>query len=209
MASPRTAPVRTGCTSTFTLKQRQLHIVVVDSRDVPYADHEYVLTVGRAEYTGRTGPDGALRHDVSSLPTGELLLLLPEKSPPPSGEDEQRRASATPVPTPATSTAAPSYPPPIVPEDFADPSSTTSSTGPLAVRWTLRLQPLPSFDSDATKAAQERLHNLGFYDVGPERGAPGPRTRSAVRAWQRRHGEPDTGRLADIQRELTRRHDTL
>ncbi|MFY2558022.1 peptidoglycan-binding domain-containing protein [Corallococcus terminator] len=56
-------------------------------------------------------------------------------------------------------------------------------------------------------AAQERLHNLGFLIEG-ERGAPGPRTRAAVRAFQRHHGLAETGQLADVQRELIRRHDT-
>ena len=200
MVSPRTAPVRTGNTSTFTLKQRRLHIVLLDPREVPYANHEYVLTVGRTEHCGRTAADGSLTHEVPGLSTGELLLKLPA----PSGPGPH--CAAGPVPASAAPRGSPPpYPPPISDEDFPD---STPADGPEAVtlHWGLQLQSPAGFDSDAARAAQERLHNLGF-SIDGERGAPGPRTRAAVRAFQRRHGLPETGQLADVQRELIRQHD--
>ncbi|MBZ4416391.1 hypothetical protein [Myxococcus sp. RHSTA-1-4] len=57
MVSPRTAPIRTGNTSTFTSKQRRLHIVLMDSREAPY-----LLD------TGRGAPGGArTRAEVSAF----------------------------------------------------------------------------------------------------------------------------------------------
>ncbi|WP_164016226.1 peptidoglycan-binding domain-containing protein [Pyxidicoccus trucidator] len=202
MVSPRTAEIRTGSTSTFTLKQKRLHLVLLDPREAPYAGHEYVLTVGRTEHRGRTAADGSLSHEVPALPSGELVLNLP--APP-----------APPGPTPAPVSVAPPgapppYPPPVSDTDFPDasPARSKRKSGPepVTLRWALQLHPLMSFDADALRAAQERLHNLGFPADG-ERGAPGPRTRAAVRAFQRSHGLPETGQLADVQRELIRHHD--
>lgn len=198
MVSPRTAPIRTGGTSTFTLKQKHLHLVLLDPREAPYADHEYVLTVGRTEHRGRTAADGSLFHEVPGLPSGELVLNLPAPAEPPD---------APPAPASlAPPGAPPPYPPPVSDADFPDTAPARSSPQPVTLRWALQLQPLGSFDSDALRAAQERLHNLGFAADG-ERGAPGPRTRAAVRAFQRSHGLPETGQLADIQRELIHHHD--
>ncbi|MFP2911382.1 peptidoglycan-binding domain-containing protein, partial [Pyxidicoccus sp. 3LFB2] len=99
-------------------------------------------------------------------------------------------------------------PPPVTEADFPDsrPARAKPEPEPLTLRWALHLQPLVSFDADSLRAAQERLHNLGF-PVDGERGAPGPRTRAAVRAFQRSHGLPETGQLADVQRELIHHHD--
>jgi hypothetical protein len=195
MVSPRTAQIRTGNTSTFTLRQRRLHIVLLDPREAPYAHQEYVLTVGRTEHCGRTAADGSLIHEVPGLSTGELLLKLPAP----------RRADA-PEPTSAAPPGAPPpYPPPVSDEDFPD-ATPAAAEGAVTLRWALQLQSPASFDADAGRAAQERLHNLGFAIEG-ERGAPGPRTRAAVRAFQRRHGLPETGQLVDVQRELIRQHD--
>jgi hypothetical protein len=198
MVSPRTAPIQTGSTSTFTLKQKRLHLVLLDPREAPYAHHEYVLTVGRTQHHGRTAADGSLCHDVPGLTGGELLLSLPSPMEP-SGQ-ESAPASAAPPGTP------PPYPPPIRDEDFPDAARARASREPVTLHWALHLQSLVSFDADALRAAQERLHNLGF-PVDGERGAPGPRTRAAVRAFQRAQGLPETGQLADVQRELIRQHD--
>ena len=196
MVGPRSAPIRTGSTNTFTLKQKRLHIILLDPREAPYVGQEYVLSVGRTEHHGRTGPDGSLSHEVPGLPGGELVLKLPA----PSASD--------PAPEPASVAppgAPPPYPPPVYDEDFPDPTPAVASE-PVTLRWTLQLQSLVSFDADALRAAQERLHNLGFPTDG-ERGTPGPRTRAAVRAFQRRCGLPETGQLADVQQELIRQHD--
>lgn len=196
MVSPRTAPIRTGNTSTFTLKQRRLHIIVMDPREAPYGGHEYVLTVGRTELCGTTAPDGSIAHDVPGLASGELVLKLP----PPASKP----APAAPVAA-APPGAPPPYPPPVTDEDFPD-TAPAATPEPVTLRWTLQLQSPATFDADARQAAQERLHNLGF-PIDGERGAPGPRTRAAVRAFQRHHALPETGQLADVQRELIRRHD--
>ncbi|MFP2929261.1 peptidoglycan-binding protein, partial [Pyxidicoccus sp. 3LG] len=74
MVSPRAAPIRTGSTNTFTLKQRRLHLVLLDPRETPYAGHDYVLTVGRTELCGTTAADGSLVHEVPGLASGELVL---------------------------------------------------------------------------------------------------------------------------------------
>ncbi len=204
MVSPRAAPIRTGSTSTFTLKQRRLHLILLDPREAPYAHQEYVLTVGRTEHCGRTAADGSLIHEVPGLSSGELVLKLPAPVAPPGPEP---RAAAAPVPASvAPPGAPPPYPPPVRDEDFPDATPAAAPREPVTLRWALQLQSPASFDSDAVRAAQERLHNLGFTADG-ERGAPGPRTRAAVRAFQRRHGLPETGQLADIQRELIRQHD--
>lgn len=206
MVSPRTAPIRTGSTSTFTLKQRRLHLVLLDPREMPYANHEYVLTVGRTEHHGRTGADGALAHEVPGLSSGELVLKLPAPMAAPGPEP---RAASAPVPASAAPPGTPPpYPPPVLDEDFPDatPETPAAASEPVTLRWELRLQSLAGFESDAVRAAQERLHNLGFPADG-EHGAPGPRTRAAVRAFQRRHGLPETGQLADVQYELIRQHD--
>ncbi|NMO21860.1 peptidoglycan-binding protein [Pyxidicoccus fallax] len=195
MVGPRTAAIRTGNTSTFTLKQRRLHIVLLDPREAPYADREYVLTVGKTEHHGRTAADGSLCHEVPGLSMGELLLKLPA---PEAGP----RVEAAPEPPPR---APPPYPPPVFDRDFPDASDVTAPRD-VTLCWDLQLQSPASFDGDALRAAQERLHNLGFTIDG-ERGAPGPRTKAAVRAFQRRHGLPETGQLADVQRELIRQHD--
>jgi len=197
MVSPRTAPIRTGNTSTFTLKQRRLHIILLDPRERPYAGREYVLRVGRTEHCGTTAPDGSLSHEVPGLATGELLLHLP---PPDPGPDEPPPPAATRPGQP------PRYPPSIRASDFMDTHSPPESP-PDLLSWALHLESPATFDADAMTAAQERLHNLGFLIEG-ERGAPGPRTRAAVRAFQRHHGLTETGQLADVQRELIRRHDT-
>ncbi|QSQ26989.1 peptidoglycan-binding protein [Pyxidicoccus parkwayensis] len=196
MVGPRTAPIRTGSTSTFTLKQKRLHLVLLDPREAPYAGQEYVLTVGRTEHRGRTAADGSLSHEVPGLPSGELVLTLPPS-----------KVSAVPEePAPvAPPGAPPPYPPPVRDADFADGTPALASE-PLTLCWTLHLQPLPSFDADAVRAAQERLHNLGFSTDG-ERGLLGPRTRAAVRAFQHSLGLPETGQLADVQQELIRQHD--
>ncbi|ABF92277.1 hypothetical protein MXAN_3249 [Myxococcus xanthus DK 1622] len=196
MVSPRTAPIRTGNTSTFILKQRRLHLVLLDPQEVPYAETEYVLTVGRTEHCGRTAADGSLSHEVPGLAAGELLVKLSKPPAPPP------RRSAPPA---ATKGAPPPYPPAVTDEDFPDATPTAASE-PVTLRWALQLQSLPGFESDALRAAQERLHNLG-YAIEGERGSPGASTKSAVRAFQRRHGLPETGQLADISRELIRLHD--
>ncbi|NVJ10137.1 peptidoglycan-binding protein [Myxococcus sp. AM001] len=196
MVSPRTAPVRTGNTSTFILKQRRLHLVLVDPQEVPYVDAEYVLTVGRTEHGGRTAADGSLSHEVPGLAAGELLVKLSRPPAPPP------RRSAPPA---APKGVPPPYPPTITDEDFPDAAPAAASE-PVTLRWALQLQSLPGFESDALRAAQERLHNLG-YAIDGERGSPGASTKSAVRAFQRRHGLPETGQLADISRELIRLHD--
>ncbi|WIG96852.1 peptidoglycan-binding protein [Myxococcus sp. SDU36] len=196
MVSPRTAPVRTGNTSTFILKQRRLHLVLVDPQEVPYVDTEYVLTVGRTEHCGRTAADGSLSHEVPGLAAGELLVKLSGPPAPPP------RRSAPPA---APKGVPPPYPPTITDEDFPDAAPAAASE-PVTLRWALQLQSLPGFESDALRAAQERLHNLG-YAIDGERGSPGASTKSAVRAFQRRHGLPETGQLADISRELIRLHD--
>ncbi|WP_163999352.1 peptidoglycan-binding domain-containing protein [Pyxidicoccus caerfyrddinensis] len=195
MVGPRTAPIQTGSTSTFTLKQKRLHIILLDPREAPYAGQEYVLTVGRTEHHGRTAADGSLSHEVPGLPGGELVLKLPA----PDAASAPEPASVAPPGAP------PPYPPPVRDADFPDPPA-ASTPEPVTLRWTLQLQSLVSFDADAVRAAQERLHNLGFPADG-ERGTPGPRTRAAVRAFQRTHGLPDTGQLADVQQELIRQHD--
>ena len=196
MVSPRTAPIRTGNTSTFILKQRRLHLVLVDPHEVPYADTEYVLTVGRTEHVGRTAADGSLSHDVPGLTEGELLLKLAR---PPAAPPRQRVPPIPPRGVP------PPYPPVITQEDFPEAAPATPSE-PVTLRWALQLQSLAGFESDALRAAQERLHNLGFSIKG-ERGTPGASTKAAVRAFQRRHGLPETGQLTDITRELIRQHD--
>ncbi len=196
MVSPRTAPIRTGNTSTFILKQRRLHLVLLDPQEVPYADTEYVLTVGRTEHCGRTAADGSLSHEVPGLAAGELLVKLSKPPAPPP------RRSAPPA---AAKGAPPPYPPAVTDEDFPDATPAAASE-PVTLRWALQLQSLPGFESDALRAAQERLHNLG-YAIEGERGSPGASTKSAVRAFQRRHGLPETGQLADISRELIRLHD--
>ncbi|NOK04645.1 peptidoglycan-binding protein [Myxococcus xanthus] len=196
MVSPRTAPIRTGNTSTFILKQRRLHLVLLDPQEVPYADTEYVLTVGRTEHCGRTAADGSLSHEVPGLAAGELLVQLSKPPAPPP-----RRS----VPPAAAKSVPPPYPPAVTDEDFPDATPAAASE-PVTLRWALQLQSLPGFESDALRAAQERLHNLG-YAIEGERGSPGASTKSAVRAFQRRHGLPETGQLADISRELIRLHD--
>ncbi|NVI99949.1 peptidoglycan-binding protein [Myxococcus sp. AM009] len=196
MVSPRTAPVRTGNTSTFILKQRRLHLVLVDPQEVPYVDTEYVLTVGRTEHCGRTAADGSLSHEVPGLAAGELLVKLSGPPAPPP------RRSAPPA---APKGVPPPYPPTVTEDDFPDTAPAAASE-PVTLRWALQLQSLPGFESDALRAAQERLHNLG-YAIDGERGSPGASTKSAVRAFQRRHGLPETGQLADISRELIRLHD--
>jgi len=196
MVSPRTAPVRTGNTSTFILRQRRLHLVLVDPHEVPYADQEYVLTVGRTEHCGRTAADGSLSHEVPGLATGELLLKV--RPPPPPPRATARTASPH-------AGAPPPYPPTVIDEDFPDATPTAASE-PVTLHWALQLQSLSGFEADGLMAAQERLHNLGFCIEG-ERGAPGTSTKSAVRAFQRRHGLPETGQLADIARDLIRLHD--
>lgn len=196
MVSPRTAPIRTGNTSTFILKQRRLHLVLLDPQEVPYADTEYVLTVGRTEHCGRTAADGSLSHEVPGLAAGELLVQLSKPPAPPP------RRSAPPA---AAKGVPPPYPPAVTDEDFPDATPAAASER-VTLRWALQLQSLPGFESDALRAAQERLHNLG-YAIEGERGSPGASTKSAVRAFQRRHGLPETGQLADISRELIRLHD--
>ncbi len=199
MVSPRTAPIRTGNTSTFILKQRRLHLVLVDPHEVPYADQEYILTVGRTEHCGRTAADGSLSHEVPGLAQGELLLKVrPPLAPPPPRASP--RHAATPQGAP------PPYPPTVSEEDFPDATPAKAAAEPVTLHWALQLQSLAGFESDALTAAQERLHNLGFCIEG-ERGAPGASTRAAVRAFQRRHGLPETGQLSDIRRELIRQHD--
>ncbi|UYI17868.1 MULTISPECIES: peptidoglycan-binding domain-containing protein [Myxococcus] len=178
------------------MKQRRLHLVLLDPQEVPYAETEYVLTVGRTEHCGRTAADGSLSHEVPGLAAGELLVKLSKPPAPPP------RRSAPPA---ATKGAPPPYPPAVTDEDFPDATPTAASE-PVTLRWALQLQSLPGFESDALRAAQERLHNLG-YAIEGERGSPGASTKSAVRAFQRRHGLPETGQLADISRELIRLHD--
>lgn len=183
MVGPRTAPIHTGSTSTFTLKQKRLHIILLDPREAPYAGQEYVLTVGRTEHHGRTAADGSLSHEVPGLPAGELVLKLPAPDVPP--EPEPPSAAAPPG-------APPPYPPPVRDADFADGTPAPAAEA-VTLHWTLQLQSLVSFDSDAARAAQERLRNLGF---------------SSIRAFQRCHGLPETGQLADVQQELIQQHDT-
>jgi hypothetical protein len=194
MVSPRTASIQTGRTSTFTLRQRRLHIILLDPREAPYGGHDYVLTVGRTELCGTTAPDGSIIHEVPGLASGELVLKLP-----PAPVEPDAPASAAPPGAP------PPYPPPIADADFPD-TTPAAEPEPVTLRWTLQLQSPATFDADASRAAQERLHNLGF-PVDGERGAPGRLTRAAVRAFQRHHGLPETGQLADVQRELIRHHD--
>jgi N-acetylmuramoyl-L-alanine amidase len=58
----------------------------------------------------------------------------------------------------------------------------------------------------ATTGVQARLHNLG-YDVGEIDGAVGPRTRAALRSFQRQRGLAVTGEIDDQTRdELRSRH---
>ncbi|WP_253817237.1 peptidoglycan-binding domain-containing protein [Myxococcus xanthus] len=178
------------------MKQRRLHLVLLDPQEAPYADTEYVLTVGRTEHCGRTAADGSLSHDVPGLAAGELLVKISKPPAPPP------RRSAPPS---AAKSAPPPYPPAVTDEDFPDATPGAASE-PVTLRWALQLQSLPGFESDALRAAQERLHNLG-YAIAGERGSPGASTKSAVRAFQRRHGLPETGQLADISRELIRLHD--
>ncbi|MFP2957893.1 peptidoglycan-binding domain-containing protein [Myxococcus sp. 1LA] len=178
------------------MKQRRLHLVLLDPQEVPYAETEYVLTVGRTEHCGRTAADGSLSHEVPGLTTGELRVKLSRPPAPPS------RRSAPPA---ASKGVPPPYPPPITDEDFPDATPAAASE-PVTLHWALQLQSLAGFETDALRAAQERLHNLGFSIEGA-RGSPGASTKAAVRAFQRRHGLPETGQLADITRELIRLHD--
>ncbi|WP_237079484.1 peptidoglycan-binding domain-containing protein [Myxococcus xanthus] len=178
------------------MKQRRLHLVLLDPQEVPYADTEYVLTVGRTEHCGRTAADGSLSHEVPGLAAGELLVKLSKPPAPPP------RRSAPPA---TTKGVPPPYPPAVTDEDFPDATPAAASES-VTLRWALQLQSLPGFESDALRAAQERLHNLG-YAIEGERGSPGASTKSAVRAFQRCHGLPETGQLADISRELIRLHD--
>lgn len=62
-------------------------------------------------------------------------------------------------------------------------------------------------DRALIRSLQQALRELGF-DPGPIDGLIGPRTRSAVREYQRASGLPDDGRitkplLADIARRIT------
>ena len=50
------------------------------------------------------------------------------------------------------------------------------------------------------RRVQRSLNALG-YDAGPSDGLMGSRTRAAIRSWQRRQGEPATGRLTTRQAE--------
>ncbi|MCP3143345.1 peptidoglycan-binding domain-containing protein [Pyxidicoccus xibeiensis] len=181
------------------MKQRRLHVVLLDPREAPYAGRDYVLTVGRTELRGTTAADGSLVHEVPGLSSGELLLVVPSPA-----------HAATPAPVEASvpAGAPPPYPPPISDGDFPDalPATVASTPEPVTLHWTLQLQSPATFEADALRALQERLHNLG-YPVEGERGAPGPRTRAAVRAFQRHQGLPETGQLADVHRELVRLHD--
>ncbi|MFP2912732.1 peptidoglycan-binding protein, partial [Pyxidicoccus sp. 3LFB2] len=92
MVSLRTAGIQTGSTHTFTLKQKHLHLVLLDPRNTPYAGHDYVLTVGRTEHRGRTGADGSLSHEVPGLPSGELVLSLPPPRSPPGPRPAAHRS---------------------------------------------------------------------------------------------------------------------
>lgn len=63
---------------------------------------------------------------------------------------------------------------------------------------------IPMDNSAATREAQELLNRIG-YDVGPADGMSGPRTRDAIRAFQREKGMAETGGIDPFLIDALRR----
>ena len=64
----------------------------------------------------------------------------------------------------------------------------------------LKNEQAAGLDADQWRRIQSALADQGF-DPGPVDGRPGPRTRSAISAWQRSRGYSGTGSLTDAQAE--------
>jgi hypothetical protein len=186
-----------------TIKSVELRLVLIDQADAAYGDKEYELKLISQKFTGKTNAQGLITQVMPSVGgDGELLLKLPA----PEKKKEPKPAPAT---TPAKAKSPPPYPLLIDAAAFKDtPAPPDPYQGPRLIRWKLKVVPLKQFDKDPTAGAQERLHNLGFYIDG-ERGAPGPKTEAAVTAYQKKYKLTETGKLTDVQGNLTQRHDTI
>jgi len=202
MASTKKLSAPTTKTTVATIKSVELNLALIDPGDVAYADMEYELKLLNQQFTGKTSAQGLITQRMPSTGgDGELLLKLPAPEKP----------NAPPAPAPASVPAPmpPPYPLPIDASAFKDsPAPDDPYQEPHLVRWKLKVVPLKQFDKDPTAGAQERLHNLGFRLEG-ERGMPGIKTETAVSAYQKKYTLTETGKLADVQQDLTNRHDTI
>lgn len=191
-----------GVTKEVVLEVRilaRLRIVLMDKEDTPISGIRWdlgKLVMGE----GKTKGDGLIEVK-DMLPRAESYVLktkLEMKQPQPP--------AATPSAAKSSTGDATKYPPPLKPADFEiqDDERAKIEAAEVAVEWALQAKFLTDMENEHSD--QCRLHNLGFVcepDADAEHTAP------AVRCYQRKYLKQDkgSGKLADIQADLRKRHD--
>ena len=95
------------------------------------------------------------------------------------------------------------------PATYEKPEGTPSAPPPLSAKLSppsaklSKVQPEQPLRQSELRELQRRLRKLGF-SPGPADGRPGPRTRAAVRALERKRGVAETGALSQASLELAR-----
>lgn len=185
-----------------TVRAVKLRLKIVDREGHPVSGKAWRLTFAGGQRDGALGGDGKIELELPATVSAATLTLDPDEPPP------EAPAPAPPAPpAPAEDPANEPYPPAITAADHRDTVDAGYVGAALRpIQWALTLGALPS--PNEVVGTQERLVNLGAWIEG-ERGAPDVWTRAAVKAFQRRSGQGETGEVTDVTDAARDAHDNF
>lgn len=186
-----------------TTRAVKLRVKVLDREGNPLSGKAWRVTFPGGQRDGALGGDGKIEVELPATATAATLVLDPD-APPPEAPPPAAPPAEEP---PAEEPPAEPYPPALKPAEFrdrVDPAYAGAALRP--VQWALSVGALPS--PGEVVGTQERLVNLGAWIEG-ERGAPDAWTRAAVRAFQRRSGQGETGSATDVTDAVRDAHDAI
>ncbi len=163
-----------------------LRIVLIDKDDRPMKGQAWEMKGGLTG-TGTTKPDGLIEVKAGDVIGATSATLVVKSAKPPS----------PPPPKPATPPKTPPivYPPKLKPADFKDKDP--DSKAPWEIEWTLEIGALASFNTVA--GVTSRLQNFGYgcKDLT-----------AAVKRYQRKYKQAETGDPKAIEADLRKKHDS-
>lgn len=184
-----------------TVRAVKLRLKIVDREGHAVSGKAWRLVFAGGQRDGALGGDGKIEVELPATVSSATLTLDPDAPPP------EPQPPAPPPPAPAEDPANEPYPPAITAADHRDQlDAGYVGAALLPVQWSLTIGGLPS--PNEVVGAQERLVNLGAWIEG-ERGAPDVWTRAAVKAFQKRSGQSETGEAADVTDATRDAHDTF
>jgi hypothetical protein len=163
-----------------------LRIVLLDKDDKPISGRAWEMKGGLTG-TGTTKADGLIEiktGDVIGATSATLIVKAPKPAPP---------KAAAPAKPPATPPVV--YPPKVKPPEFTDKNPDPKA--PWEIEWTLEIGALASFNT--VTGVTGRLQNFGYGCK---------ELMAAVKRYQKKYKQAETGDPESIEADLMKRHDS-